>query len=301
MLRAHDPDGTAWRRALRAATVVPAAFALGIATGSDVVAFYALFGAMAHLVFGDYGGPPRHRAAAYLTTTVAGLVLIAAGTAVSQSYVVGAIATLFVGFALTLAGVIGPAVAQLRTPLLLAFVLPATTSASLGHVGPRLEGWALAGVLSLAAAFALVPRKNDLELVTEAAAASCETLATVLEPTDLDALDAMRTLAAATSFGATTRRRALILLIDELRTFNRFLTEGPPPSLADRAAHVQLEASIQQTLARMRRRAAIERRPARPRGARRCESPPPRGTRTVGGSEAPRGREGARRARCPGW
>ncbi len=97
MQHAHDPDGTAWRRAVRAAVVVPGVFAVGIALGSDVVALYALFGAMAHLVFGDYGGPPGHRAAAYLTTTLGGLVLICAGTAVSGNYVGAAIATVVVG------------------------------------------------------------------------------------------------------------------------------------------------------------------------------------------------------------
>ena len=152
----------------------PGVFAAGVALGSDVLALYALFGAVSHLVFGDYGGPPGHRAAAYLTTTVGGLVLICAGTAVSDNYVGAAIATVVVGFGLTLAGVVGPAVVQLRTPLLLAFVLPASTSASFGDVGPRLGGWLFAGVVSLVAAFVLLPRRNDLAVVTSAAADACD-------------------------------------------------------------------------------------------------------------------------------
>src|SRR5262245_58567239 len=97
------------------------------------------------LVFGDYGGPIRHRITAYVATTVIGLVLILAGTALSESYVAAALAAFVVAWALTLAGAIGPAVAQLRTPLVLAFVLPASVPAPLHEVGDRLLGWTVGG------------------------------------------------------------------------------------------------------------------------------------------------------------
>lgn len=251
MFRAHDPDGTAWRRAVRAAVVVPGVFAAGVALGSDVVALYALFGAMSHLVFGDYGGPPGHRAAAYLTTTVGGLVLICAGTAVSGNYVGAAIATVVVGFGLTLAGVVGPAVAQLRTPLLLAFVLPASTSAPFGDVGPRLGGWLLAGVVSLVAAFVLLPRRNDLAVVTSAAADACDDVGRALErggtADGLDKLTDARAVAAATAFAPTARRHALIMVIDELRTFGTLLPESDI-GRADVSAHMTLRTSVQAAL-----------------------------------------------------
>jgi uncharacterized membrane protein YccC len=247
----RDPDGTAWRRAVRAAVVVPGVFAVGVALGSDVVALYALFGAMSHLVFGDYGGPPGHRAAAYLTTTVAGLALICAGTAVSGNYVGAALATVVVGFGLTLAGVVGPAVAQLRTPLLLAFVLPASTSAPFGDVGPRLGGWLLAGVVSLIAAFVLLPRRNDLAVATSAAADACADVVRALErggtAEKLDELTAARAVAAATAFVPTARRQALIMVIDELRTFGTLLPDSDA-GRADASAHVTLRTSVQAAL-----------------------------------------------------
>ena len=230
---------------------MPGVFAAGVALGSDVVALYALFGAASHLIFGDYGGPPGHRAAAYLTTTVGGLVLICAGTAVSGNYVGAAIATVVVGFALTLAGVVGPAVAQLRTPLLLAFVLPASTSAPFGEVGPRLGGWLLAGVVSLLAAFVLVPRRNDLAMVTSAAADACDDVVQALErggtADRLDELTDARAVAAATAFAPTARRQALIMLIDELRTLGTLLPD-PDIGRADASAHMALRTSVQAAL-----------------------------------------------------
>lgn len=236
---------------MRAAVVVPGVFAAGVALGSDVLALYALFGAVSHLVFGDYGGPPGHRAAAYLTTTVGGLVLICAGTAVSDNYVGAAIATVVVGFGLTLAGVVGPAVVQLRTPLLLAFVLPASTSASFGDVGPRLGGWLFAGVVSLVAAFVLLPRRNDLAVVTSAAADACDEGVRALErggtAEGLAKLTDTRAAAAATAFAPTRRRHALIMMIDELRTFGTLLPESDT-GRADASAHMTLRMNVQEVL-----------------------------------------------------
>ena len=129
----HDPDGNAWRRAIRATVVVPTLFGLAVLVGSDVVALYVLFGSFTMLVFGDFGGATHHRITAYVATTVAGLGLIVVGTALSESYVAAAIVAFFVAFALTLGAVIGPAVGQLRTPLVLAFVLPASVPGSLSR------------------------------------------------------------------------------------------------------------------------------------------------------------------------
>src|SRR5215468_10396902 len=109
-LRRHDADGTARRRAARATIVVPLLFAITLTTGSDVAALYVLFGAFTSLVFGDYGGPPRLRAGSYAATTLVGLVLIVIGTAVSEYVVLAALVTVLVGFAISLACALGPAV-----------------------------------------------------------------------------------------------------------------------------------------------------------------------------------------------
>jgi uncharacterized membrane protein YccC len=245
----HDPDGNAWRRAIRATVVVPTLFGLAVAAGSDVVALYVLFGAFTMLVFGDYGGPTHHRITAYVATTVAGLLLIVVGTALSESYVAAAIVAAFVAFALTLGAVIGPAVAQLRTPLVLAFVLPASVPAPFHDVDERLQGWALGGVVSLVVALLLFPRRDELEVVTDCAAKACSSFAGSIAPCNLDELGPARALAAASAFGATRRRRALVLLIDELQEFNRFAAETPAQPLADEAVHDRLAASVRSTLA----------------------------------------------------
>ena len=245
----HDPDGNAWRRAIRATVVVPTLFGLAVAVGSDVVALYVLFGSFTMLVFGDFGGAIHHRITAYVATTVAGLGLIVVGTALSESYVAAAIVAFFVVFALTLGAVIGPAVGQLRTPLVLAFVLPASVPAPFHDVDERLLGWTLGGAASVVAALLLFPRRDELVVVTDCAAQACSSFAGSIAECSLDELGPARTLAAASAFGATQRRRALVLLIDELQEFNRFAAEMPAKVLADAAAHERLAAAVQSTLA----------------------------------------------------
>jgi hypothetical protein len=275
-IRRHDPDGTARRRAARATLVVPVLFAVTLAVGSDVAALYVLFGAFSQLVFGDYGGPAPLKAGSYLATTVVGLVLIVVGTAVSEyvwlaavvtvvvafaiigtavsEYVwLAAVVTVVVAFAISLAGVLGPAVTKLRTPLLLAFVLPASVAGPLGDVGPRLAGWAAAGVVSLVAAFVLFPRR-DVEVVAEVAAEACDQLAAALAAghrapaVPLDRLEAAKALATASAFTPTARRRTFVVLIQELQSFERFLATYSTAPHGDAVEHDRLAGVVTATL-----------------------------------------------------
>jgi hypothetical protein len=252
-IRRHDADGTARRRALRATIVVPALFAVSLIFGSDAMALYVLFGAFSQMVFGDYGGPAPLRAGSYLATTVVGLVLIVVGTAVSEHVVVAALVTAAVSFSISLAGVLGPAVTKLRTPLLLAFVLPASTPVAIGDVWPRLAGWGLAGLVSLGAAFVLFPRRDEA-MVTEVAADACDRLADAVATgpggplPPLDRLEAAKALATASAFAPTARRRAFVVLLQELQSFQRFVADLPAEVHGDRVEHDRLVTVVTTTL-----------------------------------------------------
>ncbi len=252
-IRRHDPNGTARRRALRVTVVVPTLFAATLAFASDTAALYVLFGAFTSLVFGDYGGPPPLRAGSYLATTVVGLALIVVGTAVSEYVVVAALVTVVVGFSISLAGVLGPAITKLRTPLLLAFVLPASVAAPLGDVGPRLAGWGLAGVVSLVAAFVLFPRRDEA-MVAEVAATACEQLAAALAAgrdapaPSLDRLEPAKALATASAFAPTARRRSFVVILQELQSFGWFLADLPPEVHSDPKEHDRLVGVVTTTL-----------------------------------------------------
>ena len=85
-LRAADPGMFVLKSALRAAIVMPLAFALSLVViDAKQMALFAAFGSMALLVFADFGGSRRARLRAYLLLMAAGAVLIVLGTLCSRS------------------------------------------------------------------------------------------------------------------------------------------------------------------------------------------------------------------------
>ena len=83
-LRARDPNGFATRRAIRAAVVVPANFAIGSQVIGDAqVATFAAFGSFALLIFVMFPGGWRSRLGAYLVLAGTGAVLIILGSLVT--------------------------------------------------------------------------------------------------------------------------------------------------------------------------------------------------------------------------
>jgi uncharacterized membrane protein YccC len=62
-----------------------------------------------------------------------------------------------VGFAVLFVGILSPEIAAASTATLLIFVLPVAVAQPAGAVGPRLLGWALAGVVGIAASMVLWP------------------------------------------------------------------------------------------------------------------------------------------------
>jgi uncharacterized membrane protein YccC len=175
--RPADPGLVSLRRAVRAAIVIPAAFAFARYVLADLqVATFVVFGGFALLVLADFGGTRRPRAAAYIVTTLVGAGLITIATLASPVAWVGALLMFAVGFSIQFAGVYGSYVAAAQTALLLSFVLAVSVPGTSAAVGPRLEGWLIAGTVSTLAGLFFWPRFERLHLRSKAAEA-CRALA----------------------------------------------------------------------------------------------------------------------------
>jgi uncharacterized membrane protein YccC len=175
-------DQTVLRRCIRAAVVLPALFFLGVVVLDDAnMSVFLSFGAMGHLVFGDYGGTPRRRTLAYLATTVAGAVIIALATLLSGSAIPAAIGTAVGTFTIAYAGVLGDVASELVRPLTLAFILAVAVRATPADVALRMLAWTTAGLVSLAAA-TLLPRPPPPHVLRAAIATACRALAASLAP-----------------------------------------------------------------------------------------------------------------------
>ncbi len=172
-LRKADPGMFVLKGALRAAIVVPLAFALSlVAIGDKQMALFAAFGSMALLVFADFGGSPRARLRAYLLLLAVGALLIVLGTLCSRTTWLATVAMGVVAFAILFAGVLDDYVVAARAAVTLTFVLPVMVSAHASEIPDRLAGWGLAGALSIPAALLLWPGRPRSALRREAAQAA---------------------------------------------------------------------------------------------------------------------------------
>src|SRR5690349_1312578 len=72
----QDPNRINLRKAGRAAIVLPLVLAVGVAVDNDAAALFASFGALAALVFSDFGGPLPRRFRAYVALAVIGGLLV---------------------------------------------------------------------------------------------------------------------------------------------------------------------------------------------------------------------------------
>ncbi len=254
----NDPGLAGLRRATRAALVIPAAFAFANFVIDDVqVTTFVAFGCFALLVMADFGGVRRPRAAAYVTTTLVGAVLVTFGTLASATVWTAAIAMFFVGFAIRFSGVFGGNIAAAQTALLLSFVLAVSVPVQVSAIGPRLGGWLIAGSVSTLAGVFLWPRFERLTLRKKAAAA-CRGLADLIQadrekPPRADLSDSRRVAEAAVEtalrdYAATPKRpagparadRAFVELLTELRQTLDFATRpfrvrlsAPHPCLSE--------------------------------------------------------------------
>jgi uncharacterized membrane protein YccC len=229
-----DPRLVALHRAVRAAIVNPATFAVSLLVIRDLqVATFAVFGCFALLVMADFGGARRARAVAYVAATLAGAALVALGTLVSPNAAVASAVMLVVGFALSFAGVFGGYLAAAQTALLLAFVLAVSIPGSLSTIPTRVGGWALAGAVSTLAGVFFWPWFEHVAVRQRAAEAflAVADLVTALRQTSAGdqlsglaeathaAVTAVRSEYARTGMrpaGPTRRDRAFVELITQL-------------------------------------------------------------------------------------
>lgn len=229
-------DRPALLRALRAALIGPAVFALTLTLFGPEAATFAVFGSFGLLLFVEFSGPWRTRLVAYLVLAGAGAGLVALGTLCSSRVEITVLGTLLVAFALVFAGAVNGDFAAATTPALLAFVLPVTIPAATAPVGDRLLGWLVACAVCVPAAMLLWPHggRNELRAATVEA---CSTLADVLAAAGTPgltaatersraAVDTLSSRAVATPYrttGPTAADLALVSLIDEVRWLPPFV------------------------------------------------------------------------------
>jgi hypothetical protein len=241
-IRQRDPEFDAFRRALRAAIVVPLAAGISFAiAGGSQTPLFTIFGSVALLIVVDFPGNRAARALAYCGLGVNGTILITLGTLVAP-YPWLSVAMMFVlGVAVTFSGVLSEIVAAGQRATLLTFVLPAATPA--GPIPERLLGWLIALAVCVPAALFLLPPRHHDEL-RQHAAAVCKTLADCLEgvATPKDVTRAMNVLwdnyigADFRPVALTAGSRALVRVVDDLGWLSDRVTEETGRLLGDMKA-----------------------------------------------------------------
>lgn len=175
-VRRHDPQLVSLHRAVRMAVVVPVALGIGVLISSDPqLGIFASFGAVAFMLFVDFPGSPSARWAANLAFWVVGAVEIVIATLFSQVGWLAVVSMTIAAFAITFAGIVSAAIAAARRAALLAFVLPVTIPADFDEVGPRLIGWAIAGLLAIPAVMLVWPPRQ-YDAIRSGTASACREL-----------------------------------------------------------------------------------------------------------------------------
>jgi uncharacterized membrane protein YccC len=170
---AADPGMFVLKSALRAAIVMPLAFALSLVViDAKQMALFAAFGSMALLVFVDFGGSRLARLRAYLLLLAVGMALIAFGTLCSRSTWLATGMMGLIAFVILFAGVLNDYIAAARSAAMLTFVLPVMVPADAAEIPTRLAGWGLAGALCIPATLLLWPGRPRSALRRQAGKAA---------------------------------------------------------------------------------------------------------------------------------
>src|SRR5215469_796417 len=162
-------------RAVRAAIVVPALFALTFKVVKDPqMALFATFGGFATLVIANFGGTRKDKFVAHAGLAIAGSLVLIIGTLVSGTTWLAALVTIPVAFAIFFAGVAGPNAVSGSTAAMFAYVLPVASAGGAATIPSRLEGWWLASAVGTAAVLLLSPRTPGDRLRAAAAELAAE-------------------------------------------------------------------------------------------------------------------------------
>ena len=220
---------------------MPAMLAVGDKViANPVMSLFIAFGSFAMLLLVDFAGSRLDRLRAQASLGIACAAMVCLGTLVSRSTVVAAIGMLVVGFVVLFSGVVSSVIASASTPLLLAFILPVTVPGPVSEIPDRVAGWGLAAATSAIAITVLWPSPATYPVEARAVAA-CRAIAARIRAevawmldggdeleqeydaarTRADAaVGALDKLFLATPYrptGLSTRARAEIRLVDELR------------------------------------------------------------------------------------
>lgn len=247
----HDPDRTVLHRALRIAVVMPLLFAFGLKVlGDGQFALLAAFGSFSAMAMADFTGPRQSRLSAYLGLGVVGVVLVALGTALSNTLWPAVVAMLLVGAMIQFAAALGGQFSLGNNAAILAFVISVMVPAGIDAIPSRVGGWIVAIVCSAIATALWWPRHERRDLyqrLVEACRALANIARTVAEGnapgSALDAAAAaitrVREAQGALGFrpiGPPGHQQALLGLIDSLGQCRRFaeLMVAAPMSATDR-------------------------------------------------------------------
>jgi uncharacterized membrane protein YccC len=226
----RDLHSYSLRRALRAAVVVPIAFAIGSQLIGDAqVATFAAFGAFALLLFVEFPGNRAARLANYLVLGIVGAVLVVAGSLLAHPSWLAVTGMAVVAFVVLFAGVVSSVTAAAGRAALLTFILSVMLPGTPADIGHRLTGWGIALVLAVPVALLVWP-PEDQDLLRVRTAAMCRALARMLRleqaPEAGDPLVAMMRAvgdlraafraSAARPVALSTGSRLLIRVVDEL-------------------------------------------------------------------------------------
>ncbi|MGB3483464.1 MAG: FUSC family protein [Mycobacterium sp.] len=217
----RDPELDAFRRAARAALVIPISAGIGFLVGNGQTPLFAIFGSIALLIVVDFPGNRAGRATCYAGLGGIGAVLITLGTLIAPHPWLAVAAMFVLGVAVTFAGVLSTSIAAGQRATLLTFVLPVCTPA--GPVHERLLGWFIALAVCVPAALFLLPPRHHDDLRRHAARV-CAVLAHHLEGHDdrravnraMNALWANYVGSDFRPVGLTAGSRALVRVIDDL-------------------------------------------------------------------------------------
>ncbi len=225
-LKARDPDGYAFHKAVRAAVIVPVLFAVGLnVLGNPQLATFAVFGSFALLVFVDFPGSRSGRLGAYLMLALVGAVMITLGTLCARTTWLAVVGMALAAFAILFAGVVSAATAAGARSALLTFILPVTLPGTISDLLPRLAGWAIACAVCIPAVMLVWPPRQHDELRARAAASFASFGRLLAKPGAAAFAETSETMTRLRAtfrsspyrpVGLTTGTRTLVRLVDEL-------------------------------------------------------------------------------------
>jgi uncharacterized membrane protein YccC len=178
--RRVDPEGRAWRNALRGVVCAAPLFAVYAALDLVQWAPWAFIGLL-NTLLPDVGGPTRPRLRTGLEILVGSVAAVFLGALVGDVPVL-LVATMFVvAFGAAYLGVCSPYLAAAGVSVLLVFLLSAGTPSDVGDAAWRMLHCGIGAALATAAMLALVPapRRRRIE---PALSDACHAIAALLDP-----------------------------------------------------------------------------------------------------------------------